>query len=135
MEVLCARCAGLDVHQKTVVACVRIHGPDGRAQTETRTFATDTAARLELSAWPTDSLTNAAPRSAVSRRKRRKWRDHSANVRERSGGGKYCHPRIIVGSRDEVVTPCRPRASNLCRGIKLDIERGVTAGGRSSSWC
>ena len=51
MEVLYARCAGLDVHQKTVVACVRIHGPDGRAQTETLTFATDTAALLELSAW------------------------------------------------------------------------------------
>lgn len=51
MEVLYARCAGLDVHQKTVVACVRIHGSDGRAQTETRTFGTDTAALLELSAW------------------------------------------------------------------------------------
>ena len=51
MEVLYARCAGLDVHQKTVVACVRIHGPDGRPQTETRTFATDTAALLELAAW------------------------------------------------------------------------------------
>src|SRR5215216_288946 len=51
MEVLYARCAGLDVHQKSVVACVRIHGPVGRAQTSTRTFATDTAALLELSAW------------------------------------------------------------------------------------
>jgi transposase len=55
MEVLYARCAGLDVHQKTVVACVRIHGPDGRAKTETRTFATDTAALLELSAWLEES--------------------------------------------------------------------------------
>ena len=51
MEVLFARCAGLDVHQKTVVACVRLHGPDGRARTETRTFGTYTAALLELSAW------------------------------------------------------------------------------------
>jgi transposase len=51
MEVLFARCAGLDVHQKTVVACVRLHGPDGRARTETRTFETHTAALLELSAW------------------------------------------------------------------------------------
>lgn len=55
MEVLYARCAGLDVHQKTVVACVRIHGPDGRSKTETRTFATDTAALLELSAWLEES--------------------------------------------------------------------------------
>jgi transposase len=55
MEVLYARCAGLDVHQKTVVACIRIHGPDGRAQTETRTFATDTDALLQLSAWLAES--------------------------------------------------------------------------------
>ena len=55
MEVLYARCAGLDVHQKTVVACVRIHGPDGRAQTETRTFGTDTGALLELSGWLEES--------------------------------------------------------------------------------
>lgn len=51
MEVLYARCAGLDVHQKSVVACVRIHGSDGRAQVTTRTFATDTAALEELSSW------------------------------------------------------------------------------------
>jgi len=55
VEVLYVRCAGLDVHQKTVVACVRIHGPDGRAQTETRTFATDTGALLELAAWLEES--------------------------------------------------------------------------------
>jgi transposase len=55
MEVLYARCAGLDVHQKTVVACVRIHRSDGSAQTETRTFGTDTAALLELAAWLEES--------------------------------------------------------------------------------
>jgi transposase len=51
MEVLYERCAGLDVHQKSVVACVRIHGPGGRAETKTRTFETHTAALFELSAW------------------------------------------------------------------------------------
>ena len=54
MDVLYPRCAGLDVHQKTVVACVRIHGGGGRAQTETRTFATHTAALIELSQWLTE---------------------------------------------------------------------------------
>ena len=45
MEVLHRKCAGLDVHKDTVVACVR-HQPDhGRARTETRTFATHTAGR------------------------------------------------------------------------------------------
>ena len=29
MDVVVARCAGLDVHKDTVVACVRLPGPDG----------------------------------------------------------------------------------------------------------
>ena len=42
MEVLCPRCAGLDVHKETVVACVRLaHG--NRVERETRRFATTTA--------------------------------------------------------------------------------------------
>src|SRR5262245_16386537 len=51
MDVLYPRCAGLDVHQKTVVACVRIHGSGGRARTESRTFPTHTAGLMELSSW------------------------------------------------------------------------------------
>ena len=51
MEVLYPSCAGLDVHKNSVVACVRIHGANGRASRETRTFATHTAALLELDAW------------------------------------------------------------------------------------
>ncbi|HET8939815.1 MAG TPA: IS110 family transposase [Polyangiales bacterium] len=54
MDVLYPRCAGLDVHQKTVVACVRIHGEAGKAKTETRTFPTHTAALIELSQWLTE---------------------------------------------------------------------------------
>jgi transposase len=45
------RCAGLDVHKKTVVACVRIAGPDGRVDSEVRTFATMTADLLALADW------------------------------------------------------------------------------------
>jgi transposase len=51
MEVLYGSCAGLDVHKNTVVACVRIHSPNGRAKRETRTFATHTAALVELADW------------------------------------------------------------------------------------
>src|SRR3954470_17608769 len=43
MDILHARCAGLDLHKKAVVACVRGVGPDGRVHTQTRTFATMTA--------------------------------------------------------------------------------------------
>ena len=51
MDVLHDRCAGLDVHKKTVVACVRLVGHDGKVSHETRTFATTTAALLELADW------------------------------------------------------------------------------------
>jgi transposase len=50
MEVLHARCAGLDVHKETVVACARTL--EGRkVATETRTFATTVKGLLELSSW------------------------------------------------------------------------------------
>ena len=50
MDVLYRRCAGLDVHKDTVVACVRVAG-DGAATTEIRTFDTTTPGLLGLSAW------------------------------------------------------------------------------------
>jgi transposase len=51
MDTLHRCCAGLDVHKKTVVACVRTVGPDGKAQAQTRTFGTMTADLLELADW------------------------------------------------------------------------------------
>jgi transposase len=51
MEVLYPACAGLDVHKNNVVACIRVHGASGRASRETRTFATHTAALMDLEAW------------------------------------------------------------------------------------
>ena len=52
MEVLYTRCAGLDVHKDTVVACVRCV-VDGRVEREVRTFSTTTGDLLALSAWLT----------------------------------------------------------------------------------
>ena len=48
MDVVVARCAGLDVHKDTVVACVRTPGPDGDRVSETRTFGTMTVELLTL---------------------------------------------------------------------------------------
>lgn len=49
MEVLYARCAGLDVHKDTAVAAVRcVSEPEHR---EVRTFPTTTSGLLELSEW------------------------------------------------------------------------------------
>lgn len=51
MEVIYERCAGLDVHKKTVVAC-RVHSKGrGRQAQETRSFGTTTAELLKLLDW------------------------------------------------------------------------------------
>ena len=51
MDVLHACCAGLDVHKKTVVACVRRVDPAGKVSKSIKTFATMTANLLDLSDW------------------------------------------------------------------------------------
>lgn len=51
MERLFERCAGLDIHKDTVVACVRVPGEDGKRHQETRTFATTTEQLLVLLDW------------------------------------------------------------------------------------
>lgn len=48
MELLCSRCAGLDVHKDTVVACARIAG-DGKPVMDIETFGATTDALLRLS--------------------------------------------------------------------------------------
>lgn len=50
MQVLYPRCAGLDVHQATVVACVRLAN-GASASHEVRTFETTTKGLLALSDW------------------------------------------------------------------------------------
>jgi transposase len=50
MDVLYERCAGLDVHKKTVVACIRrLH--DGQVERKVRTFETTTRELLALAEW------------------------------------------------------------------------------------
>lgn len=51
MELVHPCCAGLDVHKKTVVACCRILGADGKLRKQTRTFSTLTADLLALADW------------------------------------------------------------------------------------
>lgn len=64
MDVLHARCAGLDVHKKTVVACALWTGPDGREERQVRSFGTTTAELLELADWLVESgVTRAAMES------------------------------------------------------------------------
>ncbi len=51
MQVIYPRCAGLDVHEKTVVATAMITQDDGKVQQMQRTFRTMTADLLALSDW------------------------------------------------------------------------------------
>jgi transposase len=50
MEVLHPHCAGLDVHEDSVVACVR-HMVGGSVKQEVRTFKTTTQDLMALSLW------------------------------------------------------------------------------------
>ncbi len=51
MDIVYRCCAGLDVHKKTVVACVRRLQDSGEVHKEVRTFGTMTAELLALSDW------------------------------------------------------------------------------------
>jgi transposase len=51
MEQLIERVCGLDVHQQSVAACVRVPGPNGRREQHVRTFGTTTAEILALRGW------------------------------------------------------------------------------------
>jgi transposase len=50
MEIIYPRCCGLDVHKRSVAACVRRLEADGRLDQETRTFGTMTGIFWR---WPT----------------------------------------------------------------------------------
>ncbi len=51
MQVVHARCCGLDVHQKTVVACILITHSSGQVEKQVHTFGTMTSELLALDEW------------------------------------------------------------------------------------
>ncbi|GAC1640076.1 MAG: hypothetical protein NVS4B2_29540 [Chloroflexota bacterium] len=51
MEVVHERCCGLDVHAKTVMACLIVPGPNGKPTKEIRTFGTMTEDLGRLRTW------------------------------------------------------------------------------------
>lgn len=64
MDVLHSRCCGLDVHQKTVTACVAVSEENGKKSKEVRTFGTWTKDLERLAKWLMDCRSVAA-RSAA----------------------------------------------------------------------
>ena len=65
MQVQHARCAGLDVHKKTVVACILVTSPDGQVQrSPSDSFSTMTSGLLALDDWlTTDAVSQVAMES------------------------------------------------------------------------
>jgi transposase len=64
MDVVFPACCGIDVHQKSVVACIRVLGTGGQVRNALRTFATTTAALAELATWlQTGGVTHVAMES------------------------------------------------------------------------
>lgn len=51
MEVVHERCCGLDVHAKTVVACLIVPGSRGTPRKEIQTFGTMTEDLIQLRDW------------------------------------------------------------------------------------
>ena len=63
MDVIYERCCGLDVHKRTVAACLIVPGMDGAPQKEIRTFGTMTEDLLELTDWLAAGCTHVAMES------------------------------------------------------------------------
>ncbi|MGF7050441.1 transposase [Paenibacillus sp. DS2015] len=64
MDMLAARCAGLDVHQKNIVVCVMTGEADEAPRAETRTFPTMTLDLFALMTWlESEGVTNIAMES------------------------------------------------------------------------
>ncbi|WP_139376139.1 IS110 family transposase, partial [Clostridium oryzae] len=55
MEAIVERCAGLDVHEKTVVACILKGNVNEKPEKEIRTFNTTTTELLKLLEWLEES--------------------------------------------------------------------------------
>ena len=51
MDVLIERCAGLDVHKRTVVATIRSASPTGGRASVTRSWSTTTKGLEDLETW------------------------------------------------------------------------------------
>jgi transposase len=51
MDIIYERCCGLDIHKRSVVACLIVPGPEGTPQKEIRTFGTMTDDLLALADW------------------------------------------------------------------------------------
>lgn len=101
MQVIHARCAGLDVHKKTVVATIILTQPDGTTNKLTRTFSTMTSALLALDDW---------------------LKAHQVEVIALESTGVYWHPVYNLLEEGRTVILVNPQHMRAVPGRKTDIK-------------
>jgi transposase len=115
MDVIHERCAGLDVHTLTVVACAVTPGPRGRPHEEVRTFGTTSEALLQLADWLRDRGVGAAALEATGVYWRPVW-----NVLEAAGLDLLLanpqHIKAVPGRKTDV-RDCEWLADRLRHGL------------------
>lgn len=105
MDVMIERCAGLDVHKRTVVATVRSPGAAGKRRSVTQSFSTTTAGLQALEGWlTTEQVSHVAMEST----------------------GVYWRPVYAVLEATREVRLVNPRAVKHVPGRKTDV--------RDSEW-
>ncbi len=118
MDVVNARCAGLDVHKATVVAGVRVPGPQpGARRGETTTFATTTRGLRDLTNW---------------------LRTHGVTVVAMESTGVYWRPvyealeglvqLVVVNARHVQMVPGRKTDVKDCEWLAQLLECGLLRG-------
>lgn len=118
MDIVNARCAGLDVHKATVVACVRVPGAQrGERRRETRTFATTTRGLRELADWlMAHGVTDAAMESTGVY-----WRPVYAALEE-------VVELVLVNARHVKILPGRKTDVKDCEWLAQLLECGLLRG-------
>ncbi len=117
MDVVSERCAGLDVHKKTVVACVRVPGLDRRRRKVTRTFSTTMAGLQALRDWLADQgVTRAAMESTGVY-----WRPVYAVLEP-------CFELLLVNARHVKHLPGRKTDVKDCEWLAQLLEHGLLRG-------
>src|SRR6266446_5652060 len=118
MDVVNARCAGLDVHKATVVGCVRGPGPQpGARRGETKTFATTTRGLQELTTWLlTHGVTDVAMESTGVY-----WRPVHAALEGRV-------QLVVVNARHAKMVPGRKTDVKDCEWLAQLLECGLLRG-------
>ena len=83
MDVVEARCAFLDVHRDTVMACARTPDPAGGQREEVTEFATTTSQLLKLAEWLVEPRINLVGMEATGIY----WEALGVGGRDRAGVG------------------------------------------------